>query len=245
MPKEFKVPSRKQPIFKVFKKILSWTFWRGIKVTVLPDKLPNKCIFVSNHYAKKGPIAYELAIPVFNVKWGAHEMLGNYKSRYRYLKYVFYMQKQGMSKIRATIKAAFEAIFSKMIYKGLKIIGTYQDTRLRTTLNNSIKVLEDDKAILIFPEDSNKGYFDEMASFFGGFVMLSELYYKKHKEDLPIYPIYYSHKLRKMVIGHPLYVQDFVKQGLNRDEIAEKYKIAVNDLYYKYFKKINNVEINI
>ena len=45
-----------------------------------------------------------------------------------------------------------------------------------------VKIIEKDEfnAILVFPEDSNKGYFDIMTSFFPGFVMLSEQYYKIH-----------------------------------------------------------------
>jgi len=239
MAKEFKVPSRKQPIFKAFRKILALTKWRGIRIIARPEKLPNKCILVSNHSAKVGPMAYEIALPLFNIKWGAHEMLGNYRMRRRYLKDVFYVQKQGMSKTKANIKASFEAIFSKRIYTGMKIIGTYPDARLRITIKNSIKVLEDDKAILVFPEDSNKGYFDIMTSFFPGFVMLSEQYYKIHNEDLPIYPVYYYHPTKEMVIGEPIYVQDLVKEGKNRKEIAEVYCQAVNALYYKYFKEEN------
>ena len=42
-----------------------------------------------------------------------------------------------------------------------------------------------------------------------------------------------------MVIGEPIYVQDLVKEGKNRKEIAEVYCQAVNALYYKYFKKEN------
>lgn len=84
-------------------------------------------------------------------------MLGNYKSRWKYLRDVYYMKKQGYSKFRASFKATFEAIFSKMIYKGIKVIGTYQDARVRSSIENSIEVLENDMAVTIFAEDSNKG----------------------------------------------------------------------------------------
>ena len=235
--REFKVPSKRQPIFSVVRKILKMTLWRGISVTVLPDKIEERSILVGVHAAKKAPMAYELMLPVFNVKWGAHEMLGNYKSRRAYLKDVFYMQKQGMKKGRATIKASFEAIFSKMLYKGMKLIGTYQDGRMRTSLKDSVKVLEDNKAIVIFPEDSSTGYFDVLTSFFPGFVMLSESYYKKHGVDLPIYPIYYNHKIRKMVVGYPYYVQDLRKKGMDRYEIAQFFCNEVNKLYYEFFEE--------
>lgn len=236
MEKEYKVPSKKQPVFKVVKKVMSWTIWRGIKVIILTETLPEKCILVANHSKKSGPMACEIALPIFTVKWGAHEMLGNYNSRRRYLKNIFYIKKQKYSKFRASIKAAFEAIFSKMVYKGIKLIGTYPDARLKNTLKKSIKVLNDNKAILIFPEDSNEGYFDEMTHFFPGFVILSEYYYKMYNEDLPIFPIYYKRDKKKMVVGEAIYVQDLIKQGMDREEIAQYYRDAVNNLYYQYFK---------
>lgn len=236
MAKEFKVPSKRQPIFKFVRKIIKLIKCRKIKVIARPENLENKCILVANHAAKLGPVAFECGLPIFNVKWGAHEMLGNYRMRRRYLIDIFYMQKQGMSKTRAVIKGTFEAIFSKMIYKGMKIIGTYQDYRLKITMKNSIKVLEDDKAILIFPEDSNSGYFDVLTSFRPGFVMLSEQFFKANKEDLPIYPVYYYHLTQEIAIGDPMYVQDFIKQGKKRQEIAQIYCDAVNNLYFKYFK---------
>ena len=52
--------------------------------------------------------------------------------------------------------------------------------------------------------------------------MLADMYYKKSGEDLPVFPVYYGRKKKKIVVGKPLYVQDFVKQGLDREEIAEK-----------------------
>ena len=46
MAKEFKVPSKKQPIFKFVRKIIKFIKCRKIKVVAQPDKLVNKCIFV-------------------------------------------------------------------------------------------------------------------------------------------------------------------------------------------------------
>ena len=37
-----------------------------------------------------------------------------------------------------------------------------------------------------------------------------------------------------------MFVQDFVKQGLNRYQIAEIFKDKVNDLYFKY---VENAEV--
>ena len=74
-----------------------------------------------------------------------------------------------------------------------------------------MEVLDSGAAVSVYPEDSSKGYFDEMTHFFSGFVMLSEQYYKKTGEDLPIFPVYYGKRKKKIVVANPLYVQDLFK----------------------------------
>ncbi len=231
--KSYSVPSRKQPVFKIFKKIVH-PFFRA-KIIKLADEIPERSIIVSNHSAKSGPMALELNYPSFNVKWGAHEMLGNYKSRYKYLRDVFYIQKQQKNKFIATIKAAFEAVFSKYIYKGMKILPTYPDMRIRRTIKDSIKVLESNASVLVFPENSGKGYFDELTAVFPGFVLLAERYFKKFGEDVPVVPVYYGKKHKKIVIGKPLYVQKLMSEGLDRQGVADKFKDEINALYHTYF----------
>ncbi|MCF0118123.1 MAG: hypothetical protein HUJ61_08820, partial [Bacilli bacterium] len=160
--KEYKVPKKHQPIFGIVKLILK-PFYRCRTVSEIKE-IPAKAIVLSNHSKKSGPVSVELNYPRFNIKWGAHEMLGNYKSRFHYLRDVFYMQKQGMKKSKAGFKAAIEAIFSKMIYKGMKLIGTYEGAGLVNSLKDSFKVLDAGYTIAIFPEDSSKGYFETISS---------------------------------------------------------------------------------
>lgn len=233
MAKEYVVPSKKQPIFKVVKGIFK-LFYKCEVVSEI-DVIPEKAIVIANHSAKSGPMALEINYPNFNVKWGAHQMLGNYKSRFLYLRDVLYMQKLGKGKFTATIKSLFEALFSKTLYKGMKFLPTYPDARLSKTIKDSMKVLDANMSIMVFPENSNSGYFDELIEIFGGFITLSEMYYKKTGEDLPIVPVYYHKKSKKIVVGQITYVQELKKQGLDRDGMCEFYKNQINSLYHKYF----------
>ena len=229
------MPKRKQPVFKVFKGILR--FFYKCNVLSLEGEVPEKAIVIANHSAKSGPTALEINYPKFNVKWGAHQMLGNYKSRFLYLRNVLYVQKCGKNKFVATLKSLFEALFSKMVYRGMKVFPSYQDGRLRKTINASIDALNENMSILIFPENSNSGYFDELKELFGGFVILAEQYYRKTGEDLPIIPTYYHKKTRQIIIGRKSYLQQLKAQGLDRDGVCEYYKNEINDLYRKYILK--------
>ena len=230
---EFKLPDRKQPVFKFFSKILFGPLYRS-KLESQIENLPDKAIIVSIHAAKKGPIAISMTYPKFAAMWGHHGMLGNYRERFSYLRNVLYIQKMHKNKFVATLKALYEAVFSIFIYKGMKIIGTYTDMRLLSTIRNSMGVLDEGASVIIYPEDSSEGYFDEIRSAFPGFVMLAETYYNKKGEDVPVIPAYISTKNKRFIVGEPKYVHELQKLGLSRQEVADVFKDAINELYLNF-----------
>lgn len=234
--KPFKLPKHKQPFFSIVKCILR-LFYKRPEIINLNDEIKEPAIFVANHSAKSGPMIMELYFPMRTAKWGAHPMLGNYKSRRTYLRDVFYRQKCGYGKVKSSLLASFEAIFSIYIYRGMKFLPTYTDARLAKTLNNSVEVLKDGTNVMIFPEDSQEGYFDVMTKFFSGFVMLADNYYRKTQIDVPVYPVYYHKKANKIIIGKPEYVRELKALGMKRDDVAEHFRKKVNELYYSYVKE--------
>lgn len=187
-------------------------------------------IIVSNHSGASGPMTLALYFPTFFVPWGTHEMVGNYKERWNYLFYIFYQQKLGYKKFKSFILATLFAIISKMLYKGMGLIPTYMDLRLVRTIRTSVEHLEAGSKILIFPEVSDSGYFDEILEYNEGFVYLSQTYYKKHKVDLPIYPVYYYNRINAIIIGKKIYANKLLQEGLTRVEVAEHFKDVTNQL---------------
>lgn len=232
-PKPFKL--KRRPVFAIFRALIMRTFYRKPQVTVL-EKIQQPCIFVSNHDAKRGPVVAELYLPVRTAKWGAYQMLCDYNTRRKYLRDIFYMKKQGMGRKLASFKAFFEAFFSLFIYRGMNFLPTYTDARLAKTINESVEVLKSGMSVFIFPEDSDGGYREVMQKFFPGFVMLAEAYYRKTGTDLPIFPVYYHAKRKKMVIGRPRFAHKLKEEGLDRNAIAEILKDDVNSLLFDYIK---------
>ena len=158
--------------------------------------------------------------------------------RKAYLRDILYIKKCGAKPgFMTSFKASFLAFFSLWIYRGMHIMPTYTDARFANTLRYSKQVLDANMSVMIYPENSNEGYKEVLMEFFPGFVMLSEKYYRATGEDLPVYPVYYSIKKRIMVIGKPLYVQDLVKEGMDRYQIAERFKNEVNQLYFDYIQE--------
>ena len=232
--KEFKIPSRRQPFYKPFRVIVMRLIFRKPKIINLAGDIEDKSIILANHSAKSGPPCLDLYFPKKTCKWGAYEMFGNYKMRRAYLKDILYIKKCGAKPFKASIMATILAAFNQFVYKGMWMMPSYPDMRLTHTLRNSAMVLNENIPVMIFPENSNEGYKDVLTEFFPGFYMLSEKYYRDYGIDLPIYPVYYSIKKRIMVIGKPLYLQDYVSKGMKRDEICKVYCDAVNSLYFEY-----------
>lgn len=227
--KEFRVPKRKQPVWRPVSAILK-LFYKKPRIVNLNDSLPPRAIYVVNHAAMSGPMIYALHFPAFHVTWGAHQMLGNYKMRFKYLRDVYFVQKRGMHKFPATLIAGFEAAFSIYFYRGMKMMPTFMDSRFAGTIRNSVTCLDNDVSVMIFPEDSSEGYKDIITSFFSGFVTLAERYRRKHNgEEVDIFPVYYSKANKVIVIGKPSKLADY--PGLSRDEISEQIRLQLNALY--------------
>ena len=232
--KPFKL--KRRPVFALFKAVLMRMFYHKPDIEYL-SKIRQPCIFISNHDAKRGPVTAELYLPVRTAKWGAYQMLCGYNTRRIYLRDIFYIKKQGYGRALASIKAFFEAFFSLFIYRGMNFLPTYPDTRITGTIRQSVELLKKGMSILIFPEDSEHGYKEELDKFFPGFVLLAESYYIKTKKDVPVYPVYYHSGRKKMIIGNPRYIHQLKTDGHTRDEIANILRDDVNKLFENYINK--------
>lgn len=229
---EYNGKKKKQPIFKCFTAIVR-LFSGKKRVEYLGEKPTEHAVYLANHANKMGPFYYEMHLPFYNVMWGHHGMFGNYVERFKYLRNVLYIQKNGVKKGKATIKAFFEAIFSGMVYKGVKVLPTYNDVRLLPTIKKSISALKNDTAIVIFPENSNGGYHKILKEAHPGFVLLLEKYKKVMGEDIPVRPIYYHKQKKIMLVGETYYLKDLKEKGMKKEQIAEFFKDKINDLCKK------------
>lgn len=224
-----KEKKRHSLLVRLLKRILMIFFKKPI-IIQLCDDIDDKAIYVSNHSGASGPITLSIFFPKFFAPWGTHEMCGKYRERWKYMYHIFYIQKKGYSKPKAFIAATVVSLFSKYLYNAMGLIPTYTDARLKNTIDNSIKVIDGDKAVLIFPENSKAGYKEILEEYFGGFVFLANQYFKKRKIDLPVYNIYYSSKTNTIVIDKPQYIQNYISKGYTLPQIANIFKDRANIL---------------
>ncbi len=228
--KEFEITKRKRPFFTFFKGIIR-PFIKKPKIYFISPPPQEPAVLLANHCRKKGPLVYDMFLPMFTAKWGAGEMLGDFKSRWHYLRDIFYMQKRGLKKSKANVKSTFEAIFSPLVYKGLGVVGTFHDARLMKTLDKSINALQNDTSVLIFPENSDAGYFEILTELHPGFTLLCDRYNRKVGKDIPVYPLYFHEKKNVILFGEPVYYTKMKEEGLTREQMAEKLKTIINNLH--------------
>ena len=219
--------SKKQPFFAIIKGIFR-IFLHKPKIINENDEFPTDGLIVAPHKGKWGPFYLSLHTPKKLAIIGAYPMLGNYKERFLYLRNVLYIQKCHKGKVFSTIKALFEAIFSRCIYKGMHIIPSYDDYRLLNTINFTQKTIENGLAVVIFPENSEEGYQDVIETLHEGFLIVARSLEKRRKVPTKIYPMYNDHIRKVIAIGKPFTLQDLA--GKSNEEILSYTANRINKL---------------
>jgi len=201
------------------------------------ERLEQQAIFISNHSAANGPITLSAFFPVICRPWGIHLMNDGWKARWNYLYHTFYQQKLKYRKGKAFIMATLLSVISGLAYYAIRLIPSYTDYRLKKTLEISLEHLAMEQPILIFPEDSADGYHEVLKTYFPGFVVLAKAFYQRHKQDIPIYTVYFHSKKNIIVIDKPCFLHQEQFKDLNKEEIAAYFKNRTNELGQSVLKE--------
>ncbi len=233
MKKEKKKSNRKA-WFRGLKGFLK-IFIRKPKFIYLGEKTEEQSIILSNHVGAMAPLKWELYFENNFRFWGTYEMNSGLKEVYKYLSTIYFHQKKHMPKFIAKVVAVIAAPLLRMFYRGLNLIPTYTDYRLRQTMRVSDETLNKNETIIIFPEDSHDGYHDELTKCFPGFALLASIQLKKDR-DLPIYLAYYRKKDKAFVIDKPVMYSTLEKT------CADKYHMA--DYICERLNTLRNIDIS-
>ena len=212
-------------------------FIRKPKFVFLGKVHEENTIILSNHVGASAPVLLELYFKQPFRFWGTHEMTEGLRSVYKYLSTTYLHDKKHFSKAGAKILAFFICPFVNLFYKGLKLIPTYRDTRLKKTMTESLTALKNKENIIIFPEDSSHGYFDDLTKFFPGFITLAKAYLKRGSDSY-VQVIYYAKKHRTFIVDKSVKFSELVDRHANSDELAMTMCARANQLHLTYEKHI-------
>lgn len=185
--------------------------------------------FIVNHCGKKSPLKIDSYTKSDIRIWGTYEMTMGFKSVRKYLIKTYYHEKKHLPYFLAWIVGSIAAPFTAGYYKGMRIIPTYPDIRFVSTLNITNHAVENNMGVVIFPEDSSKGYKKEIPYFYSGFVK-SLNHIKKKGNDLDVYVGYLIKKKNTFVVLDPYKFSELKEKYNNDDDIANALRIEMNKL---------------
>ena len=214
--------------FRAMKKCMKLAV-KESKFKYLGEKVTNGAIILSNHEGASAPLAFELYSKLPIRFWGTHEMNSGLVKTYKYQTRIYYHQKKHWNLHLARLFCLLASPLTNLFYKGLNLISTYSDARLRNTINESICAIKNGQNIVIFPEDSSKGYKKELPAFHHGCILMMQQC-QKHGIDAPVHLAYYQKETKTFVIDKPVMASKLLAQGLSREQLAKQLCDRCNQL---------------
>lgn len=204
--------------FTVLKGVLK-IWYRKPKFVFLGEKPDKNAIILSNHEGSYAPLEMEIWAQFPIRMWGTYEMNSGIKELYKYQSEIYFHQKKHWNLHLSRLFCLIAAPLTNLFYKGLRLISTYRDMRFLQTVKKSYEVIAQGENVVIFPEDSSKGYFKKLTEFYAGFTVFANHCLKKGI-DTSIYVSYYKKKERAFVFSEPMLYSKLKETFKTREEIA-------------------------
>ena len=228
MKKEITVKKKRVWWFKILKQIMKIRYKKPAFI-YLGEKFGNGAIILSNHEGTDAPMSLEIYNNSPTRMWGAHEMNSGLIKLYKYQTRIYYHEKKHWNLHLARLFCLLASPLTYIFYKGLNLISTYKDARFSKTIRESIEAIKKGENIVIYPENSEKGYLAQLEGFFAGFVVLADAC-KKKGIDVPIYVTYFRKSDKVYIIDKPVLYSELSSNGEKKNEIADKLRLRCNEL---------------
>ncbi|MBR2987832.1 MAG: hypothetical protein IKC63_07405 [Clostridia bacterium] len=186
-------------------------------------------IIISNHEGTDAPMALEMYLDRKLRMWGAGEMNSGVIALYRYQTKVYYCEKKHWHPVGAYTFCLIASPLTNLFYKGLNLISTWRDVRFCKTLRESMAAIKRGESVVIFPEDSSKGYLSELEGFYHGFLSLAKHLLKKGV-DVPIVVSYFQKEQNRYLFDEGVLYSELIARYGDHDTIAAHLLERCNEL---------------
>jgi len=194
--------TQKKSVLFIIIKALIRLFYPKIAIEGMDNIPEGPVIIVGNHAQIHGPIASELYFPDNFYTWCAGQMM-ELKEVPQYAYTDFWSQKPKYMQPFFKVLAYLIAPLSVVVFNHARTIAVYHDARIMRTFKDTITKLQEDKAVVIFPEHDVK-HNHIVYAFQEGFVDVARLYEKRTGKPLHFVPLYIAPNLKKMYLGKPI-----------------------------------------
>ena len=181
------------------------------------------CVFVVNHAGNHGPVDMCAKFPLRDKlhPWVNSEMLSakeipGYARKSRWWKpdgFFAPLLNVTVPYIAAALMPAF--------MKSIPYVPVYRDQRIMLTLRQSVRILQKDHYLLLFPEIPVPGK-NASRHINTGWLRLGQVWYKASGRMLKMYPVHVDNKNHLFRVAAPVYYDPARRFSEQEKELAEK-----------------------
>jgi 1-acyl-sn-glycerol-3-phosphate acyltransferase len=161
-------------------------------------------IMVANHAGSFGPVSVITSFPKRMHPWVAHEVT-DLRTVARRIQADFLEQELHL---RPPLSAWLAHLIGRICVALMKDIGAIpvysQSKRIRATVQESLRLMEEGQNILVFAEDSKRPLNEAICEFCTGFIHLAKLYYERTRKAVQFIPVAVNRKVRGILVGAPI-----------------------------------------
>lgn len=214
-------------LFKIIRKILI-TFYPKMTVEN-KELLPHEpCIIVANHAQMHGPLSCEFYPPRESATWCAAQMM-RVRDVPNYAYKDFWWVKPALSKPFYKLLSYIIAPVSAVIFSNANTVPVWHDKRVISTFKQTVKLLNEGKDIIIFPE-KNHVENNILCTFQENFTDVAKLYYKRTGKKLCFVPMYIAPRLHKMCLGKPIEYNPENESAFERKRLCQYLKEEITNI---------------
>jgi hypothetical protein len=186
--------------YKLFRHILFRVRVRGASHIRSDEPL----ILVANHAGSFGPISVISSLPYKLHPWVNHEVT-DLRSVARRIQAEFV---EGELHLKPPVSSYLSKVIGRVCVALMRDIGAIpvynMSKKIRSTVDASLRILEQGRNIVVFPEDSLKPINEALCDFCTGFLHVAKLYYEKTRKAVCFLPVAVNRKLRSIQVGRPI-----------------------------------------
>ena len=161
-------------------------------------------IMVANHAGSFGPVSVITSVPVRMHPWVAHEVT-DLRTVAKRIQVEFLEQELHLTPPLSAYLARIIGRICVALMKDIGAIPVYSHSRkIASTVQESLRLMEEGKNILVFAEDSKLPLNEAICEFCTGFIHLAKLYYEKTRKAVHFIPVAVNRKVRGILVGAPI-----------------------------------------
>ena len=206
--------------FRGIKRLMTSRYKAPQFIALDGKEFENGSLILSNHEGTDAPMSLEMYLDKPLRMWGAHEMNSGLIKMYKYQTRVYYHEKKHWNLHLARLFCLLASPLTNLFYKGINLISTYKDARFIITMRESLDAIKNGENVVVFPEDSAKGYLAQLEGFYAGFAVFAE-HALKRGVDIPIVVSYFRKGQKIFVFDKPIKYSELIDKYGDKEKIVD------------------------